>query len=364
MACFSIGSNEIKKVVQRLEPMLKGGFDNLPRILFKVEDNVTAYATNGESYVKVVFDCDIKEKGEFVVSGTLFANIIKKSLSERVEISVVKDNRLSILVGKISYQIALIEANSEYFDAPEFGENKTFTIQAQDLKSAIVAVSCCIDPAKQHLNCVMIHSEANEKGKLHIVATDGMRLGLVERKAKFKDVIPNLMVPKKTAEYILSIIGETAGEISVNYTENMIQIASGGVFYTSKLLDTSFPKYQSVIPTANNKVLEAKVADLKQTIDSISQVSEATFRIKLSITSDKVNVSCEDDGNDANGDVDATYSDTKEMDVICNFRLLREILDKISSSIVRIQLSDASTPMLIRSPDDDSTQYVFMPFVS
>lgn len=364
MARFSIGSSEIKKIVQQLEPMFKGGFDNLPRILFKVKDKITASATNGESFVKIIFDSDIEEEGEFVVSGTIFANIIKKGLNEKVEISTIKDNRLSVLVGKISYQIALINANSESFDAPEFGNSKTFTIQAQDLKSAITAVSCCVDLAKQHLNCVMIHSNADEKNKIYVVATDGMRLGVVERKAKFKDVIPNLMVPKKTAEYMLNIIGEMSGELNVNYTENMIQISAGSVFYTSKLLDSAFPKYQSVIPTDNKKILEVKVSDLKQTIDSISQISETTFRIKLSVTSDKVNVSCEDNGNDANGDIEATYSDTKQLDVICNFRLLKEILDKISSSVVRIQLLDASTPMLIRSTDDDSARYVFMPFVS
>ena len=375
MTKFTIGTAEMKKVISQIEPMFKGGMNNMPRILFKVDENITASATNGESYTKIVFDAKtIEETGSFVVPGEKFATIVKKSTSSEIQFVTMSneqandgeksENRLLIVAGKVKYQIALIDTQSEYFEAPEFDGGKSFTISAQELKSAISAVNCCIDPAKQHLNCVLLHSNEGEEGKIYAVATDGMRLGIAERKATFSTTIPNLLVPAKAAQYIVSMIGEMSGDINVNYTENLIQVSTGKIFYTSKLLDTSFPKYRAVVPQGNNKILEVKVSDLKNAIDEITSVSEITFRIKLAIFENRVEISCEDNGDNSVGEVEATFSEAKNMEVVCNYRLLKDIITNISSSLVRIQISDPSTPLLIRSVDDSTIQYIFMPFVS
>lgn len=365
MACFSIGSAELKKVIQQVEPMLKGGIEASPRILFEIDDKVYVSATNGDGFVKIAFDCNIISKGTFVVPGSLFAGIIKQSSSGDIEIKKEDaENFIYITSGNVKYQIATLDVRKEIFEAPIFEESKILTIDAQDLKSGISSILCCIDSAKQHLNCVMIHTDEKQAEKLFIVSTDGMRLGIAERKARYDANVPNLMVPRKSADYILTMIGDMSGELNIAYNANMIQISTGSITYTAKLLDTSFPKYQSVIPVANDKILEAKVADLKDVIKRISVAAEITFRIKMNISSNEINISCEDNGNNATGKVEATYSDTSSIDIVCNFRLLAEILEKISSSVVRFQIMDANTPILIRSVDDDTVKYVFMPFVS
>ena len=110
--------------------------------------------------------------------------------------------------------------------------------------------------------------------------------------------------------------------------------------------------------------MEVKVSDLKNAIDEITSVSEITFRIKLAIFENRVEISCEDNGDNSVGEVEATFSEAKNMEVVCNYRLLKDIITNISSSLVRIQISDPSTPLLIRSVDDSTIQYIFMPFVS
>lgn len=365
MACFLIGSAELKKIIQQVEPMLKGGIESTPRILFEIDEKVHISATNGDGFVKIAFDCNISSKGTFVVPGALFAGIIKQSSNGDIEVKKGDtENFIYITSGNVKYQIATLDVRKEIFEAPMFEESKFFTIDAQDLKGAISSVLCCIDTAKQHLNCVMIHTDEKQAGKLFVVSTDGMRLGIAERSAKYDSNVPNLMVPRKSADYILTMIGDMSGELNIAYNSNMIQISTGSITYTAKLLDTSFPKYQSVIPVANDKILEAKVADLKDVIKRISVAAEITFRIKMSISANEISISCEDNGNNATGKVEATYSDTASIEIVCNFRLLAEILEKISSSVVRFQIMDANTPILIRSVDDDTVKYVFMPFVS
>ncbi len=364
MASFSIGTNELKKVITQIEPILKGCIDSFPRILFSLkEQKVNVKATNGESYVSITFDGNVKTEGSFVVSGETLAKVVKQNKSKDMDFTL-DGNILSIVSGNFNYKLSILETKEEIFEAPAFDNSKTFSISAQDLKSAISAVSCCIDSAKQHLNCVLFHTNEDKANTLNVVATDGMRLGIVERKANYDSNVPNLLIPKKSADYMSTVIGEMSGEIDINYTDNMIQISTGSILYTSKLLDTTFPKYQLAIPTSNDKILEVKVEDIKDTIKQVSSMSEITFRIKMEITSNAVEISLEDNGNTANGKIEATYSQTEKLDIVCNFKLLIEILEKIPSSLVRIQLMDSNTPLLIRAVDDDSIEYIFMPFVS
>lgn len=364
MASFTIDSSDLKKIISQIEPMLKGNINGIQKVLFSIsEGKICVSATNGDAYIKVNFESETLSDGEFVISGEKLARIAKQNTSKNVKFEL-ENNTLIITAGSYSYGLALLDTRLDIFDAPEFDGGNTFTILAQDLKSAIVAVSCCIDSAKAHLNCVMVHTDSEKKNQLNIVATDGMRLGVVERKAIYDVEVPNLMIPKKAADYILTIIGDMSGEITIKYTDNMIQLSTGSILYTSKLLDTNFPKYQSVIPISNNKILEAKVADMREAIKQTSSMMEITFRIKMNIEADKVRISCEDNGDTAKGEFAATYSQTEPMEIICNFKLLMDILEKISSTDVRIQIMDPTTPLLIRSVSDETIRYVFMPFVS
>ena len=364
---FSIGGAELKKVITQISPMFKGGFD-VPTILFNVEDKITISSTNGDAYTKIIFDCeDIQEKGSFVVQGDIFESVIKQaSPSDKIEIIEESDDRLSILIGRFKYQTSLLEKHEGAFFAPEFDKANSFTLGAQDLKTAISAVSGCIDQAKAHLNCVMMHTDAKKEGKIFIVATDGMRLGVAERDCKANVAVPNLMIPKKSAEFILSMLGEMQGDITISFTDNMIQLSTGSIDYTSKLLDTAFPKYQSVVPTdeANNKILDVKVKDLQDALKKTFAMAKITFRIKMAIKKDSIELSCDDNGTIANGSVDATFTEGEQLDIVCNYRLLMEILDKIDNTDVRFQFADSNTPILIRAVGDDSVKYVFMPFVS
>ena len=146
----------------------------------------------------------------------------------------------------------------------------------------------------------------------------------------------------------------------------MIQISIGStIFYTSKLFDSNFPKYQSVVPSNNDKILEVKTADLKESLKRTTAVltNNRNNVIEMALASDKVTITCKDSGDSSTTNINATFSSKTKIQINCNYKMLLEILDKISSSIVRIQISDDQSPMLIRPVDDESIKYVFMPII-
>lgn len=365
---FSINAVEMKKVVSQLDPIIKSSFEDLPKVLFQVEkDKITAFAKNEDSYIKIVFKGENTNKGEFVVSGTKLSEIVKSTTDEKITFSLAEKNELLISAGMFNYNIGLIDAESKHLIAPEMPNSKSFSINAKDLCDAISSVICCLEPSKAHLYCVMIHSNEEEKNKICVVATDCMRLGISQKKTIINDKIPNLMIPKKNAEYIIKLINGIQDNIEICYSENTIQISIGNtIFYTSKLFDSNFPKYQSVIPNNNDKILEVKTANLKDSLKRTTAVStdRGNNVVEMTLTSDKITITCKDSGDRSTTDVEATFSGKAKIQINFNYKMLLEILDKISSSIVRIQISDNQSPMLIRPVDDESVKYVFMPIVS
>ena len=53
------------------------------------------------------------------------------------------------------------------------------------------------------------------------------------------------------------------------------------VTLTSKLIDGTYPDYERVIPTDNDKVLELAVKELSSAVDRVSVVAERTRAIKM-----------------------------------------------------------------------------------
>ena len=59
---------------------------------------------------------------------------------------------------------------------------------------------------------------------------------------------------------------------------------------TSKLIDGTFPDYNRVIPTANDKLLKLDPKSFAQGVDRVSTIaSEKTRAVKMNVDRDKVN---------------------------------------------------------------------------
>jgi DNA polymerase-3 subunit beta len=93
---------------------------------------------------------------------------------------------------------------------------------------------------------------------LRAVATDGHRLARVEMPLpKGAEGMPGVIVPRKTVGEVQQ--ADRGGRRSVDIAlSDRPRSASplGDVVLTSKLIDGTFPDYERVIPTGNDKVLD------------------------------------------------------------------------------------------------------------
>lgn len=90
-------------------------------------------------------------------------------------------------------------------------------------------------------------------------------------------------------------------------SENKVRFAFNDVTLTSKLIDGTYPDYERVIPTDNDKNLELGVKDLASAVDRVSVVAERTRAIKMITGSSKVTIATSSpDLGSASGEVEAS----------------------------------------------------------
>ena len=130
---------------------------------------------------------------------------------------------------------------------------------------------------------------------------------------------------------------------------------------TSKLIDGTFPDYERVIPTDNDKILEVNVKELASAVDRVSVVTERSRGIRLITDTNHVTIAASNaELGNATEELEARY-EKEPIDTGYNFRYLLDILAQIKGEDVRFSLSSNATATVINDTSDNSAIYVLMP---
>ncbi len=95
--------------------------------------------------------------------------------------------------------------------------------------------------------------------------------------------MPGIIVPRKTVGELQKLIETPDQMIRVEVSDAKIRVRIGDVVLTSKLIDGTFPDYQRVIPTGNDKEMRVDCDTFAQAVDRVSTISSERGRaVKLS----------------------------------------------------------------------------------
>jgi DNA polymerase-3 subunit beta len=194
-------------------------------------------------------------------------------------------------------------------------------------------------------------------------ATDGHPLArIVLPKPDGADGKPDVIIPRKCVAELRKLLEEVEGTVEVSLSATKIRFGLGSAVLTSKLIDGTFPDYNRVIPTANDKLLKLDPKTFSAGVDRVSTIaSEKTRAVKMSVDRDKVTLSVTSpESGTATEELPADYgSDTIEIGF--NARYLLDILSEIEGDTVEVHLADAAAPTLLRENDKSNALYVLMP---
>jgi DNA polymerase-3 subunit beta len=335
----------------------------LSNVLIEARDDgsLRVMATDLDLQVDESVAANVEQAGATTVSAHTFFDIVRKlPEGSQVEIAAA-EGKMQVNAGRSRFNLSTLPRDD--FPVIAEGELPTrFELPAATLRQVIDKTRFAIstEETRYYLMGIFLHVADDQ---LKAAATDGHRLARVTvPKPDGAEGMPDVIVPRKCVAELRKLLDEVEGTVEVSLSPTKVRFGLGSAVLTSKLIDGTFPDYNRVIPTANDKLLKLDPKSFMQGVDRVSTIaSEKTRAVKISLDRDKVTLSVTSPENGlATEELPADYG-SDGLEIGFNARYLMDILHEIEGDSVEVHLADAAAPTLLRENDKSSALYVLMP---
>jgi len=313
--------------------------------------------------------CEILKEGAVAVSARHLYDIVRALPEQQVTLKKAHNNYLEVKSGPSEFRIVGLPA--EDFPAlPRFEKVPFAEVDAASLLDMIERTFFAVstDETRYNLNGVFFEPSAEA---LRLVATDGHRLSLVERKmgATF-GLKRGVILPKKGLQELKKLLGEAAesgeekSETKLGFVENSAIVRRPGVVLSMRLIEGLFPDYRQVIPKAGEKVVKLGRERFQETLRRVSLLSsDKAHAVKLELGKGVLRVLSQNpDLGEAKEEVPVEYAG-EPLKIGFNARYVLDVLQVLRSKDIALELADDLSPGVIRGADeaDEGFTAVVMP---
>ncbi|ESY84924.1 DNA polymerase III subunit beta [Mesorhizobium sp. LNHC220B00] len=355
--------NHVHRVVER-----RNTIPILSNVLLSADGaSLEMKATDLDLEVTEATPAKVERGGATTVPAHLLYDIVRK-LSDGAEVMLKTDedgNAMTVTSGRSSFRLQCLPQS----DFPELSAGSFSHICRLDavaLKGLIEKTQFAIstEETRYYLNGIYLHThEVGGKLKLRSVATDGHRLARAEIDAPAgSEGMPGIIIPRKTVSELQKLVDDPDVAVTTELSDTKIRFTIGSVVLTSKLIDGTFPDYQRVIPTGNDKKLILDRQSFAAAVDRVSTISSERGRaVKLSISEGQVTLAVNNpDSGSATEELAADYS-ADPIEIGFNAKYLLDVAAQLTGTEAKFMLADAGSPTLIHDMADETALYVLMP---
>ena len=296
---------------------------------------------------------------------TLYDIVRKLPDGAQIELASSSDGQMTLRAGRSEFTLQTLP--TEDFPQTDGGDlPHQFARPANDLRGLIDRTRFAIstEETRYYLNGIFMHTTAGDSGDvMGSVATDGHRLARVEMPVPNGAAgMPGVIVPRKTVGELRKLIDEIGDDIEIALSDTSARFAFDNAVLTSKLIDGTFPDYERVIPTGNDKSLNVDCRSFADAVDRVATIStEKSRAVKLSAAGNNLVLTASSpDSGTAREEIEVDY-DADAIEIGFNARYLLDIAQQIEGGEAEFIVADAASPTIVRDSADDSALYVLMP---
>ena len=270
----------------------------------------------------IYIEDSIEEKSESLLKylkdavNELYKKHVEYLTGSGIKLKIETDAKNKVTVhfirGKHKNKYSLFGESVEDFPLPEEkNELNKFEIGPAILKRFLSKVRHSVKYDEIRRNMAGVFFDVR-KDELRFVATDGFRLSKIIAK-DFSHKNPtddHFIVPLKTCEMVIRLNNNEPA--LVEFDNTLIKISFGNVVIFSKLIDDTFPNYETVIPKDNDKILKVSKLEFQNSLRRALIFADViTKRVKCEIKTDSMVIMAD------NPEIGAEGEETLDCSFIC-----------------------------------------------
>lgn len=275
-----------KAVSQRSSiPVLEG-------ILMKADGfTLTLTGYDLEMAITTQIEANVLEPGDAVLSAKLLGDMVRRLSSEEVEITTLESGATTIKGGITEFDIIGLNPG-DYPDLPNPGADRTLDMDTAALREMVETTLFAVsqdDKKPAHTGELF----SIQREKLTVVALDGYRLAIIEKKVEAaKDI--DIIVPAKTVGEAVKLFGEEDDVVHIAANRRFVVFSTQSYTVISRLIEGEFLDYKRVIPEGYKTRVVVDVRDFINTIERASLIITERLKNPLRITFDgNITVRCQ-----------------------------------------------------------------------
>ena len=316
-------------------------------------------------YFEQITPQEIKKEGSTTTSASILYDILRKlEPNSKVELTLLTANKLKVISGNSKFNLLCIP--SDNFPLSEENiEQKNFEIPSKKLLKLLnkTKISISNDETRHYLNGIYLHkTKLENKSFLCGVATDSHRLSSSSIEIDSNTNIESIILPKKTIFQLISLLEQSDSSVKISNNKSKIKFEMSSGVLISKVIDGRFPDYNKVIPKDNDKILEIKLSEFKNSIERVTTVSsDRKEGLKMLISKDAVQLTVNNPNSGEGVEIISGKFNSDDLNIGFNSKYLTDIASQIENESIIINLKDPGSPVLIRDFLDKNSFHVVMP---
>ena len=361
---FSVQSNELIGAINKVIPVTpaRSTLPILGNLHFKLQGKeLTITGSDLEVFINVRLKVDGKADGEVALPAKRLETLLQNLPGKELSFDLQSNYKLIIKTKGGKWTITGEDPNDFPSQADLEGSN-SIEISSGELtrylSKAVHAASN--DELRRSMNGVYFEIKP---GDFRVVSTDGHRLvRIINKNFGYEGEKLVMLVPIKTCQLITRLFkgGTKPGAeeepennkntpadttVTVQFSNEFLVCTYQNITITSRLIDDTFPNYESVIPTDNEKILKLKRDDLIASVKrSIIMSDQITNRTSIQVADNELKVRSANNeyGTDSEETIECTFTEEEEFEIAFNGKYLLEAIQHFENGDL---LFDFSTPL-------------------
>ncbi len=342
----------------------------LSNLLLRAEgDHLELAATDLEVTLKTRCPAEVTQPGAITVPAKTFGPIVKAFSGQDAPLAIrsTAENKLFIQPegGKQEYLLHTLP-EEDYPTLLQSGDAESLVLPSDVLRRGVqeALVSVGLDDNRYSIRGALMILEA---GQLTLVSTDSHRLTFTQWCGPLDAPSPRrALVPRKTLLEFIKL--ESGGDVKLSFKDNHVFIEMGSRFLYSRLMDTTFPAYERVVPTDSDKKATVNRLAILERLRRMTSVAETKTRAVTLIFSPggtaELVVRNQETGDEGHEYLVCDGYEGEAVTICFNMDFLIDFLTVASTEQVYISMKDSGAQAIfqpVRPGAEGVHKYVVMP---